>query len=108
MSVLKAVEFESASGHVQLQFLDLLGTGLGELAFQVILGLEEEEFVSFLEKYQAEIVRLKDFFYFRWSSSQLKEARLFKNMLNKKAREKKVTGMKVLEFWKEINENLDS
>ena len=87
MAILQAKEYETAGGKIQLQFVELLGTGLNDSAFAYVMGMEQKEFNEFIEKqYGAEVIDYGSFFGFNWKASELKQARLFKNALNAKAR----------------------
>lgn len=83
--VLQAKEYETASGKIQLQFVELLGTGLNDSSFAYVFGLEQTEFEKVIqEKYGAIIQNCGSFTRFFWND--LKLARKFKNELNAKAR----------------------
>lgn len=89
----KSTEWISSSGKVHIQCEDLVGTGTNWITPSRILEMQVTDFILMLKnEYNANIVPYKkdgkiSFIGYSWDS--LTEARKYKNMINRVAREKK-------------------
>lgn len=91
--VYKATEWKDLAGNIRIQCDDLVGTGRNWSEPAKILGMKPSDFLASLkEDYEATLVPYRNkegkltFVGYHWKS--LQKARLFKNKLNKIAREK--------------------
>ncbi len=81
-------EFKSTSGRYYMNYPDFVGTGVVNIIPAFILGMAKEEFLIFIEKAGATIL-CKDTPIYFWED--LEDLRKVKNLINRKARERKIT-----------------
>jgi hypothetical protein len=86
-------EYQSVSGRIRLQFVDLLGHGARGVE-EFVWETSREDYLEVLKSYGAksrELGESQTFVDYWWDKNELKLARKYKNTFNKLARTKKLS-----------------